>query len=100
MSHGFRRHTRAGWRQLLPLAGLLCLLLAQGAGLAHSHDGGPQPQFDCEICLKAGPDDDAAAAVAGGGVRPPPSVLRPAPAPSPFFPFYVSAAGPRGPPAA
>lgn len=99
MIHSVRRHIRAGRRRFLPLAGLLCLLLAQGAGLAHSHDGGLKPQFDCEICLKTGPADDAAAAV-GGEVRPRAVGRPPAPVPFRFLPVDVSAAGPRGPPVA
>lgn len=43
--------------------GLLCFLLVfvQAAGLAHSHEGELQKQFDCGICLKANSNDDAIA---------------------------------------
>ena len=42
---------------------LLCFLLVfvQGVGLAHTHEGELQQQFDCEICLKANPNEDVIA---------------------------------------
>ena len=45
------------------LSGLLCFLLVfvQGAGLAHTHEGDLQKQFDCEICLKANSNEDVIA---------------------------------------
>jgi len=42
---------------------LLCFLLVfvQGAGLAHTHEGDLQKQFDCEICLKPNSNEDVIA---------------------------------------
>jgi len=39
---------------------LLCFLLVfvQGAGLAHTHEGDLQKQFDCDICLKVNSSED------------------------------------------
>jgi len=36
----------------------LFLLFAQVVEQGHSHEAGPQAQFDCEICLKVGSLDD------------------------------------------
>lgn len=36
----------------------LFLLFAQAVEHGHSHDAGPQAQFDCEVCLKVGSLDD------------------------------------------
>lgn len=36
----------------------LFLLFAQAVEHGHSHEAGPQAQFDCEICLKVGSLDD------------------------------------------
>lgn len=48
-------------QRAIPVVALvsLFLLFVQSADLVHSHDGDLQPQYDCEICLKAGSGGDA-----------------------------------------
>lgn len=100
MTRGAEGRIRTDGRRSLPLTGLLCLslLFAQSAGLAHGHEGDLQPDYDCEICLKAGAGDDAAVA-ARAAIRPTPADQPSAPDSTGISSAASLAAKPRGPPA-
>ena len=59
----FNKENQADRVRHVALRALLCFLLVfvQGAGLAHTHEGDLQKQFDCEICLKANSNEDVIA---------------------------------------
>ena len=59
----FNKENQADRVRHVALSALLCLLLVfvQGAGLAHTHEGDLQKQFDCDICLKVNSNEDVIA---------------------------------------
>lgn len=63
------------WAALRPLAGVIALavllLFVQELELTHSHDGLPERQAGCEICIKLGSASEPLASVRSGYVAKP-----------------------------
>ena len=77
----FNKENQADRVRHVALSALLCFLLVfvHGAGLAHTHEGDLQKQFDCDICLKVNSNEDETVNPCPSPLSGTPAVRAPAP---------------------